>query len=192
VGLPAHYLTPEQYLRFERESEFRHEYFEGQMILMAGGTPRHSLIIQNVGIAVGRRLPDDSPCLAFNNDLRTSVHWDNLITYPDFQVVCGEIEYAEFDRNTILNPTFVVEVLSPSTAKHDRGKKLEYYKGCASIREYLLIEPDPVAIEHGWRTPNGGWSTETVREMDREIELGSIGVTVPVAEIYRGAERVRA
>jgi Uma2 family endonuclease len=192
VGLPAHYLTPELYLRFERQSEFRHEYFEGQMILMAGGTPRHSLVILNVSGAVWRLLPEGGPCRAFNNDLRTSVHWDNLITYPDFQVVCGEIEYAESDRNTILNPTFVVEVLSPSTAKHDRGKKLEYYKGCPSIREYLLIEPAPVEIEHGWRLENGGWSMETVRERNGSIRLESLGMDLPAADIYRGVEGVRA
>ncbi|MDX2178466.1 MAG: Uma2 family endonuclease [Bryobacteraceae bacterium] len=191
TGLPAHYFTPEQYLERERWSEEKHEYFEGQIILMAGGMPRHSLIINSVSAAVTRRLPEDGPCFGFNSDLRTNVHWDGLITYPDFQVVCGELEFTDDRRDTITNPTFVVEVLSPSTARHDRGRKLDYYKGCDSIREYLLIDQTPVDIEHGWRVASGGWNTETVRDLSATIRLDSIGIEIPVKEIYRGTQAIR-
>jgi Uma2 family endonuclease len=188
TGLPAHYFTPEQYLERERWSEDKHEYFEGQIILMASGKPRHALVIGNVTSAVTSRLKRGGPCRGFNSDLRTSVHWDRLITYPDFQVVCGPLEYSDEHKDTITNPTFVVEVLSPSTSRHDRGKKLGYYKSCDSIQEYLLIEPTPVDIEHGWRVANGGWNTETIRELTGVIRLGSIGVEFPVEDLYLGLD----
>ena len=161
------------------------------MVAMAGGSPRHALVISNVTIAIGKRLPVGCGCRAFNGDLRTSVHWDRLITYPDFQVVCGELQYTDDREDTITNPTFVVEVLSPSTERHDRGKKLEYYRNCPSIKEYLLIDANPVDIEHGWRVANGGWNSETIREREATIRLDSIHVELPVSDIYRDAELVR-
>ncbi len=92
------------------------------MVAMAGGNPAHALVAANVIAALGRAL-NGKPCFVFTSDLRVCVHWDRLITYPDVTVVCGQPEYLDEKRDTITNPTVLVEVLSPSTMNFDRGEK---------------------------------------------------------------------
>lgn len=186
---PAHFITPERYLEFERESTHKHEYLWGQMIVRGSGDTCHSLVSTNTLASLGSRLRG-SGCQVFNNDLRVSVRWDGLITYPDVFVVCGEPEYADTKRDTV-TPRLVVEVLSPSTERHDRGEKLGLYKSCESVSEYLLIDPNPVEIEHGWRDTQGSWTAETIRAREAVLKLRSVSAKLPVSEIYEGAEAVR-
>jgi Uma2 family endonuclease len=184
---PITTLTPEQYLELERASEAKHEYWYGEMHAMAGGSPLHSFVISNVNIALGRRL-ERKDCFAFNADLRVSVRWDTLITYPDITVICGAPQYIDDRLDTVTNPTLVVEVLSPSTAVKDRGTKAFLYRQVASMREILLVEPSPVFIEHYWKLPNGHWELETVTDPAAIITFPSFDFVIPVAEIYRDAE----
>lgn len=131
-----------------------------------------------------------SPCLVFNSDVRVSVQWGKLITYPDVGVVCGEILYVDDQRDTVVNPRLIVEVLSPSTSNHDRGEKSRLYRMLPSVAEYLLIEQEPVEIERYRRLPNGHWEIEVIREGDAVMRLESVGCNLAVREVYRGLERL--
>jgi Uma2 family endonuclease len=184
---PITHLTPEQYLELERAAETKHEYWNGEMYAMAGGSPAHSFVISNVNIALGN-LARGKNCHVFNADLRVSVRWETLITYPDITVVCGPPEYADERRDTVTNPVLIVEVLSPSTAKSDRGEKAFLYRQVASMREILLVEPAPVHIEHYWKLPNGHWELETVTEPAAILKLASLDSELSATDIYRDIE----
>lgn len=183
---PVTYLTPEQYLHLERAVEDRHEYVDGEMVAMSGGSPKHSRIATNLT----RNLPLKSggDCQIFNSDLRVSVHWSRLITYPDVTVVCGKPEYTDEKRDTVTNPRLLVEVLSPSTEAHDRGKKADLYRFIPSLCEFLLIGQSPVVVDHFRRFPDGTWQIIALREMSDVLRLDSLDCSFPVTEIYAGIE----
>ena len=183
---PVTPVRPEEYLEFERAAETRHEWIEGEIVAMAGGSLRHSLITMNLGAELHPRLL--GRCFVFGPDARVCVSWQNLITYPDVTVLCRAPQYVDDRRDTLSNPPFVAEVLSPSTEVWDRGRKSRSYRELPSLREYLLVGQDPVDIEHHSRRPNGDWNIETVRNMDAVIKLESLGCELPVREIYQGVD----
>jgi Uma2 family endonuclease len=183
------YVSPEEYLEFERLAETKHEYLHGEIIAVAGGSPGHGLIGGNVFRALGNRL-DGTKCIPFNSDVRVCVRWGSLIAYPDVSIVCGAIEYVDDKRDTIANPRIVVEVLSPSTRNYDRGEKSRLYRLMPSLTEYLLIEQTPVEIEHYRRLPNDHWDIETIRDANAIVRLESIGCAIPISEIYRDLDRL--
>jgi len=185
---PVTRVTPEEYLERERAAESKSEYIFGEIVAMARGMPRHSLIVNNIQFSLtGRLLPKG--CLVFNADLRVSVRWGDLITYPDVTVLCGRPEYVDEKQDTLTNPALVVEVLSESTKTFDRGEKSRLYRMVPSLQEYLLIDQTPVDVEHWRRLPNGNWELATIREESAILHL-SIGCELPVAEVYRNIERL--
>jgi Uma2 family endonuclease len=186
----ASYVSPEEYLERERLADTKHEYVHGEIVAMAGGTPNHSLIAMNFGIAVGSRL-GGSTYRVYNSDLRVSVRWGALFTYPDVTIVCGPLEFVDGRKDTITNPTVVVEVLSASTCNFDRGEKSRLYRMLPSLKEYLMIEQSSVDVEHYCRLANGHWQIATYRETEGVIRLQSIGCDVPTSEVYRGIETPR-
>ena len=190
-SLPITRLTPEEFLERERAAEEKHEYWYGEVFAMAGGSPAHSFVISNINIALGNLLRDSS-CYVFNSDLRVVVRWGELITYPDVTVLCGKPEYADDRKDTLTNPAMVVEVLSPSTRKSDRGDKVFLYRQVPSMREILLVEPVPTTIEHYAKLPNGRWELETITERSAIIQLPNLNQSLPVAEIYRNIEILSA
>ena len=187
ASLPLTRVTPEEYLERERSSDTKHEYWDGEIFAMAGGSPAHSFIINNSQTSLTNRLRGKQ-CYVFNADLRVAAAWPGLITYPDATVVCGMPSYVDDRLDTITNPTLVVEVLSPSIAQSDRGEKAFRYRQTASMREILLVEPEPVFIEHYWKLPNGHWELETVTQLSAVLQLPSIACELPAAEIYRDVE----
>ena len=185
------YISPEEYLERERAADTKHEYVHGEMVAMAGGSPRHAMVIANVTGALWTRLQAGG-CTAFSSDLRIAVRWGELIAYPDVSVVCGDLQYVDDRRDTVTNPRVIVEVLSPSTKNFDRGEKSRLFRLMPSIAEFLLIEQEPVEIEHYRKQPNGDWLLTTIRDRDAMIRLESLGCELPVADIYRGVESVPA
>ncbi len=185
---PVTRVTPEEYLERERVAESKSEYIFGEVVAMAGGTVRHSLIASNVQFALTSRLLG-GPCMVFNADLRVCVRWGDLIAYPDVTVLCERPEYVDEKQDTLTNPALVVEVLSESTKRFDRGEKSRLYRMLPSLQEYLLVDQTPVDIEHWRRLPNGNWELATIREESVMLHL-SIGCELPVAEVYRNIERL--
>ena len=181
-AVPVPYLTPKQYLEIEQKAVFKSEYWDGQMYAMAGGTPKHSEAGTRFAAALIARLGDK--CGVFNSDLRLRDSEDGLYTYPDVSVVCGEPEYGE--AHTLTNPTVLAEVLSPSTEASDRGFKFKRYQHLESLKEYVLISQEEPRVETYLRQSDGTWRYQSVEGLHSAVILRSIGIEVPLSEIYRG------
>ena len=129
----------DEYLALEERGEGKHEYVRGQIFAMAGGTPEHSALAAATIAALSAVLRG-KPCRVYTGDLRVRIEATDIATYPDVAVVCGKLETAKDDRNAATNPVLLVEVLSESTERHDRGAKFAHYRHIASLREYVLVD----------------------------------------------------
>jgi Uma2 family endonuclease len=181
------FLSPGEYLELERLSDMKHEFIDGEMVAMSGGSPAHARLIARVTALLENALIG-RPCAPFSSDLRVAVQSARLITYPDVSVVCPPLEYLDDKRDTITNPRLIVEILSPSTNSYDRGAKLHFYRMAPSIEEYLLIDPIPVDIEHGRRLETGHWDVKLISDRDAFLNLLAIDCRIAVSEIYSGLE----
>jgi Uma2 family endonuclease len=177
-----HRHTYQEYLAFERSANTRHEFFEGEIFAVAGGTREHAATCVNISSALRVQLRGRG-CQTHSSDLRIRVLETGLATYPDVTVVCRPVEVDSADRNTVTNPTLVVEVLSPSTASYDRGEKLEHYKRIPSLREVVQVAHDERLIEIWRRGDDGAWSRREVRS--GAVALAAVDCTLSVDDVYR-------
>lgn len=178
-------ITVQQYLAHDRAAPSKSEFYDGEIFAMSGGSAMHSLIATNFA-GVARERLKDKPCLAFNSDLRIKIEPSRLYTYPDASIVCGELEFHDDVKDTVTNPTVLVEVLSETTERYDRGFKSSQYRRIESLRELILISQDEVKVERFIRGEGGDWLFRESIDLADTLELASIGITIPVAEIYRG------
>lgn len=183
VAQPQRPVSAEEYLVFERSSPLRHEFLQGQIVALAGASETHNLIVGNVFAAFHSQLRR-CPCRVYPSDMWVKVERGSLYTYPDVVVVCGGPRFEDARRDTLLNPTLLVEVLSPSTESHDHWKKVQYYRTIETLAEYLLIAQDERQIEHYLRQPGGQWLLTEYSADDARIELVSVGCLLTLAEVY--------
>jgi Uma2 family endonuclease len=174
-------MTYEEYLALERAAETKHEYVNGDVYAMAGGTPEHARlrgrVIHLLTVALGQR-----PCAPFSSDLRVRVVETRRSTYPDVSVVCGRLETAPDDPEAATNPRVIVEVLSANTEADDRGDKWAHYQRIASLQEYVLVSQDTCRVEV-FRREGLRWSYENI-DPGAELRLASIEVSIAVSDIY--------
>ena len=180
-------ITPQEYLIRERQASIKSEFYQGEIFAMGGGSANHSLIAANFVREAGNALRD-KPGIVFNSDLRVQVQSTGLYTYPDATIVCGELLFDDDHRDTLLNPTVIVEVLSDSTEKYDRGKKSNHYRQIASLKELILIAQDRSHVERFTRQPNGDWLFHEQKELTADFELKSLGISIAISELYRGVK----
>jgi Uma2 family endonuclease len=180
---PQTRFTAEEYLALERKALYKSEYLHGEIFPMPGASREHNLICVNITILLGVQLRQSSYEM-YAGDMRVKVSPTGLYTYPDVIVACEEPQFEDAEVDTLLNPTLIVEVLSPSTEDYDRGTKFEHYRTLPSLQEYLLISQDKIHIVHYTRQADATWVlSETNRQEDR-IHLPSIVCDLSVAEIY--------
>jgi Uma2 family endonuclease len=177
------FITPEEYLRLERASQEKHEYFRGEIFAMTGASREHNLIAQNTSRHLGNQL-DDRQCEVYQSDMRVRIPTTGLFTYPDVVVVCGIPKFEDDELDTLLNPTILIEVLSSSTEKYDRGTKALYYRSIPSLQEYVLIAQDNVQVEH-YRRQEGQWGIADFNSLDSQLTLMSIGCSLNLSDIYK-------
>jgi len=180
---PTTFLTPEQYLEIERTAECKSEYFAGQMFAMAGAGEGHNLLVANL-VATFHHQLRSSPCRVYPSDMRVRVSATGLYTYPDVVVVCGKPRFLNEARDTLLNPSLLVEVLSPSTEAYDRGRKFEHYRSIESLNEYLLIASDRVHADWFTRQPDGRWLLASASRLEHSIDLQCAGCRLLLADLY--------
>ncbi|MBL8163980.1 MAG: Uma2 family endonuclease [Anaerolineae bacterium] len=180
-ALPRKPWTVEEYLAFERSSEERHEFIDGDIYMMSGASRNHNLIVFNVS-GIFRSQLKGKPCEAYISDMRVGVPKGNYL-YPDVVVVCGTPTFADKNVDTLLNPTLIIEVLSESTERYDRGKKFTDYRTLQSLQEYILIAQDKAYFERYVRQDDA-WLLREVRGLDATLELSAIGCTLALAEVY--------
>jgi Uma2 family endonuclease len=176
-------MTEAEYLAFERASELRHEFDGGRVRELSGSNAAHSLITGAACAALHSQLRGRS-CKVYILNMRVKVAATGLYTYPDISVVCGEARLDDNVFDTLLNPTVIIEVLSPSTEAYDRGRKFQQYRHIASLREYVLIAQDSQRIEHYVRQGDTGWLLNDIHEPDAVFELPAIGCTLALADVY--------
>lgn len=182
-----HRYTWAEYLALERTSNVRHEFLDGEIYALAGGTPEHAALAANVIGALHAQLAATAKCRVFSSDLRVRVTETGLGTYPDATVVCGELARDPQDRNTITNPTVVVEVLSDSTEAYDRGMKLDHLRRIPELREIVLVSHREPLIEVFRRGPEDAWTRSEAR-LHGTARLEAIGCELVVDAVYAGIE----
>jgi len=174
--------TYESYLDFERRSETRHEYHQGAVYAMSGGTREHSLIASNIVISLGSQVKGQG-CEVHTSDMLVAYPPREAAFYPDVSMICGDPLFEKGKGDVLLNPTLVVEVLSQSTERKDYTIKLPIYQAMSSVMEILYVRQDRIHITH-YKRDGDDWPTVFYRALTDEILLESIGCTLQVADVY--------
>lgn len=178
-------ISIKEYIELEEKSLQKHEFFGGEIYAMAGGKPSHALIANNIAAELRNHLKG-KPCLAYNSDLAIATAEDEFV-YADASVICGEIEHYPEHPNAAKNPIIIVEVLSDSSEKYDRGEKFRKYQQISSLREYVLIAQDTIRVEVYSKHDNIiFWQYRSYESLNDTIELKSINCTIALSDIYLG------
>lgn len=180
---PIQRMTPEEYLAFERQSPEKHEYWGGEIFAMSGASERHNVIALNIGTELNLQLRG-RPCRVYANDMRVAPDALGPFAYPDVVALCGEPRLLDGERDTLLNPAVIVEVLSPTTEAFDRGDKFESYRRIESLATYLLVSQGRMRIERFERQPDDHWLLSDYTLPEQEVELPSIGCKLALAAVY--------
>lgn len=183
-------LTPAEYLALEVASQGRHEFHAGEMFAMSGGSYWHNLVKDNLAHAVRNRLAGRG-CTVLTSDQRVKVDATGLYTYPDVVVFCGKPVFEDGIHYSAVNPLVLAEVLSDSTEKYDRGVKFGHYRQLPSVQEFLVLAQDRVSVERYRRQTAGdpgSWLLTAVSDPAGTVDFESLGIAVPVAEIYASVE----
>ena len=182
-------MTAADYLEWEAGEELKHEYIDGEIIEMTGGTGKHSKIAVNITLALGGRV-DLSEYVFFNSEMRVKVS-ETRYVYPDLSAVRGEEVYEDESELTLLNPIFVVEVSSPSSMMYDRIDKFAFYFDVPSIEAYLIVDQDRGRADLCTRAEEG-WLVRVFNNADDVIPLSALSCELPLAQVYRGVEFAEA
>ncbi|CAN5357758.1 Uma2 family endonuclease [soil metagenome] len=178
------FVTPDEYLEFERAALEKHEYLNGEIFAMSGASLRHGRISANITTSFGQQFKKGS-CEVFHSDLRVHIPRTGLFTYPDIIVVCGNPQLRDDAfLDTLLNPDMILEVLSPSTQDYDRGDKFEHYRTVESLKEYVLIWQDKKRAARYSKQDSGSWVLTDFIGEDSVIELTSVKGLLSFEDIY--------
>lgn len=177
-----HRYTYRDYLDLERAANVKHEFLDGEIYAMAGGTPEHAALAMAAGSALVTRLRG-GPCRVFSSDLSVRVLETGLATYPDVSVVCGDLERDPESAVTVTNPRLVVEVTSDGTEAYDRGEKLQHYQRIPSLAAILVISHRERRLELWTRRPDGAFDVATA-ERGEAVTIDPLGLSLEVDEIY--------
>lgn len=180
------YYSFEEYLVLEAKADFKHEYLNGKIVQMAGAKTRHSDIFTNIYVYLGMIFIelDDKYRLA-NSDVKVYMDEYNKARYPDIIIMEDPYQYHDNSESVIVNPKAVIEILSPSTAKRDKGEKFDEYKSLATFDEYILVEQDKPQVTVHTKEADGTWVNRTTTNLQESIILRSLGVEMPMQRIYR-------
>jgi Uma2 family endonuclease len=176
-----YYMSPEEYLEFEHHSDIKHEYIDGEVYAMAGTTKAHNTISLNLAILFREKLKN-SNCQTFMADIKVNISNQKRFFYPDIVVTCDDND--DVNAYDIKFPKVIVEILSESTEKFDRGKKFQYYRTIPSLREYILISSQEYLIECFRRTKNDLWTLQTYEGLNAIFRIENLAFDAPLSEIY--------
>lgn len=176
-------LTIDEFLEMEEKSDVKHEYYKGRIFAMSGPKLDHIRITRNLSILLGQKLRG-SGCEVFPTDLRVYVESEELLTYPDLTIVCGEPVTRNNDDWNLMNPMVIVEVLSNSTMDYDRTEKFELYKALPSVREYILVDSRSVLVERFCKSGDGKWISKKYDKLTDTLVLETVKVGLLLEEVY--------
>lgn len=184
-------VTDEEYLERERRAEVKSELHDGEVVAMAGGSPRHNALSLNVGAALRQRFRERrASCVAFSSDQRIHIEATGLYTYADVSVACSGARFHPKHRDTLINPKLIVEVLSKSTEAYDRGAKFAHYQTIPSLTEYVLVSQYERRIEHFHLLETGQWLLTVLKGDEARLLLPALGCEIPLGEIYDQTDEI--
>ncbi|MBI4673196.1 MAG: Uma2 family endonuclease [Chloroflexi bacterium] len=184
---PKTKYTPEEYLAREAQAEYKSEYYDGEIRMMAGGSEDHSIIAGNVITELNLRL-GSKPCRVYTSDMRLWIKRRGTYTYPDAMVICGKTEFQTGRTDVVTNPIVIVEVLSPSTREHDRIEKFALYKQIESLREYVMVDSERTVVFILRREPDSKWTIEILMHPTDVLALESLEIEIPLEKLYAKVE----
>ena len=176
-----------EYLEMENAASEKHEYYQGEIFAMSGTKLKHNIVSGNLLYYLRQKLQGTS-CRPFSSDIRIHISKNTLFTYPDISVFCGDPESLNNDEMNFLNPSVIIEVASPSTRNYDRGTKFKLYQDIPSLKAYILIEPLSISIDAFFINSSANWELRAYRNIDQNLDLNSIGVSVALKDIYEGID----
>ncbi len=180
-------FTIEEYLEMEDAATEKHEYYQGEIFDMSGPKLQHNIVARNLYGHLINKLKG-KPCQPFGSDMRVHIPTNTLFTYPDISIACGELKFLNDDEWNLLNPTVIIEVLSPSTKSYDRGEKFKLYRDIPTLKEYILVDPESIGIEAYHINNNGHWELHEYGDINDQLSIGAVGVSLPLADIYEAAK----
>jgi len=180
-------LTAQEYLAAERQAPTKSEFVDGEVFAMAGGSEIHSLLAVNLAREL-RTMLKGKPCKGYNSDMRLKVESTELYAYPDVQVACGDLRFEDAQHDTLLTPKIIVEVLSESTEKWNRGDKFWHYRHIPSFTDYVLVAQNAWLVEHYSRQPTGTWLLRASEGAEGVLHLASISCAASLMEIYANTD----
>ena len=172
-----------QYLAIEKRSNTKHEYFKEEIFSMAGASDAHNEIFSNLFFQIALAL-QHKPCRPYGSDKRLYIPENSLYTYPDISIYCNGLIHAANDKDSATLPTVLIEILSDSTQTYDRGDKFKLYRDIPSLKEYLLINSEAMAIESFFLNSQGNWELQEYRDENEKVTIKSLGIAIEVASIY--------
>ncbi len=196
-AVPKRNYTVEEYEARELTAEFKSEFFRGEIfpmhghggpIAMAGAKFDHNRVKDNLVVRIANAL-EGGPCQTLSSDMRVKIEATGLQTYPDVLILCGPPVFTDDTRIALLNPTVIIEVLSPSTASYDRGMKFRHYQMIPSLKEFILVEQDEAVCERFERSADSQtWIRTLVQGLDATLTFAAVDAAIPLREIYAGVE----
>lgn len=178
------YVSIEEYLVLEEDSEVKHEYYQGEIFAMAGGTIAHNQVIRNTMTAIDNFLREKN-CQVFPSDLKIHIEANTLFTYPDLSIACGQLERWNGRNDTITNPVVIIEILSKKTQNYDRGNKFKLYRSIPALKEYILVSSSEVLVEHYSKQDTGYWTLKETANAEDTFRIEAIDFSCPVNNLYR-------
>ncbi|MEN9230547.1 MAG: Uma2 family endonuclease [Thermostichus sp. DG02_5_bins_236] len=183
IAHPYPKTPPQDYLTQERQAKFKSEYIDGDVVAMTGASRQHNLISLNIAASLHSQLRY-RPCEIYMGDMRVAVDQEEFYTYPDIVVACEDPQFLDGELDTLLNPTLLIEVLSPSTASYDRGEKFSRYRQLSSLQEYLIVAQSTPALEHYRKQNEREWILIDITDCEALVELPSIQCQLAMRDIY--------
>lgn len=180
-------FTVEEYLQLEKDAATKSEYFKGEIFSMAGAGARHNVIFSNLFIAIGIQL-QGKPCKPYGSDLRIHIPENTLYTYPDISIMCGDIVSAPADVDSAVQPTVLIEILSPSTKEYDRGGKFILYRDIPTLQEFVVIDSESICVEAFRINRRGHWELEDYRSIDDTLIFPIVDIALSLKELYNGTK----
>ena len=179
--------TAAEYLAMEKESDTKHEFFQGEIFAMAGAGGRHNVIAKNMQGRLFMAL-DGKPCQPYGSDLRIHIPQNTLYTYPDISIFCGDFISSQEDDDTMILPIVLIEILSPSTKNYDRGGKFKLYRDIPSLKEYILIDSESVNTEVFRINTGGHWELEEYKTLEATLLIEALSISINIGDIYMGTK----
>ncbi len=181
------FVSVKEYLEQEKTSIEKHEYYKGEIFAMAGAGNRHNVIFKNFYLALGSALKGKK-CQPYGSDLRIHIPENTLFTYPDISIICNDIISSPDDEDTAVQPTVIIEILSPATRNYDRGEKFMLYRDIKTLRDYVLIDSESIHAEVFSINQNNLWELKEYKLVSDSLVINSIQFSLSLNDIYEGTK----